>query len=123
MDSENYQAMSMVSAEGEEVPLKSCFLRSYEVEELLSQIQDCMVNSLKFHIRNSFMQYEMEEKKDWVTKNYCQVALTVDSIHWTRNAEEYFMYPDAHFVDEENEIGKLNEYCIKIILDLDFSIA
>jgi hypothetical protein len=49
--------------------------------------------------------------------------LTVDSIHWTRNAEEYFMYPDAHYVAEENEIGQLNEYCIKIILDLEFSIA
>ncbi len=61
----------MVSAEGEEVPLRNCILRSYEVEELLSQIQDCMINSLKYHIRNSFMQYELEEKKDWVTKNYC----------------------------------------------------
>ena len=33
------------------------------------------------------------------------------------------MYPDPLYVDEENEIGNLNEYCIKIILDLEFSIA
>lgn len=58
----------MISSEGEEVPLKNCILRSSELEEIMSLIFESMTSTLKYNVRISFLNYENDEKKDWILK-------------------------------------------------------
>jgi hypothetical protein len=44
--------------------------------------------SLKICTRTSYINFENEDRRDWVLKHCTQVVLSVDSIYWTKIAEE-----------------------------------
>ncbi len=49
-------------------------------------------------------------------KHPAQVVLGVDSIYWTKQAEEGYLLSD---LDLNEEVAGLDEYCYRIILDLE----
>jgi hypothetical protein len=81
----------MVSMEGEMIALKNCSMRGGEVEEWMSIIEERMQYSLRNATRTALIALEYDERKEWITKHACQVTLTVDSIAWTRMAEEQYL--------------------------------
>ena len=65
--------------------------------------------------------YDNEERKEWIVRNSCQVTLAVDSVYWTRMAEEIYLVSDL-FIDEDDQ-GKMDEFYIRISMDLDDAIT
>jgi hypothetical protein len=78
----------MISNEGESLNLKSCSMRGGEVEEWMHTVEESMRYSIKIATRQALINYETDDRKDWIVKHICQVTLTVDSINWTRMAED-----------------------------------
>jgi len=78
----------MISNEGESLNLKSYSMRGGEVEEWMHTVEESMRYSIKIATRQALINYETDDRKDWIVKHICQVTLTVDSIKWTRMAEE-----------------------------------
>lgn len=87
----------------------------------MKALEESMKNSLKICIRNAMISYDNEERKDWIVKNCCQVTLGVDSVYWTRMAEEIYLVGDS--IVEEEDQGKMDEFYIRISLDLDDAIT
>lgn len=71
LDEEKTTGLSMVSMEGEQVPLKSCSMRGGEVEEWMRTIEESMQYSLKIATRAALIGLEYDERKDWITKHAC----------------------------------------------------
>jgi hypothetical protein len=115
----------MISHEGESVALKQCSMRGGEVEEWLHTLEESMHYSLKIATRQAIIGLESDDRKDWVLKHCCQVTLTVDSIQWTRMAEEQYLQPEAKDgvkIDEE-DYHPIDEFVLRIVLDLDDAIS
>ncbi len=121
LDEEKTTGLQMLSMEGESVPLKSCSMRGGEVEEWMSTIEESMQYSLKIATRTALIGLEYDERKEWITKHACQVTLTVDSIAWTRMAEEQYLQLTEEANDEE--IRPVDEFVVRIVLDLEDAIA
>lgn len=98
-------------------------MRGGEVEEWMHTVEDSMRNSIRSNTRLAIIAYENDARKDWIIKFCCQITLCVDAIFWTRMAEEQYLFPEVLDPDDEdNDYGKLDEFIIRIILDLDDAI-
>jgi len=121
LDEEETQGLAMISLEGEKVNLKSCSMRGGEVEEWMSTVEDAMKSSIRGQTRLAIINYENDERKVWIIKHCCQVTLTVDAIFWTRMAEDNYLKPEK--CEDEDEYGKMDEFIVRIILDLEDAIS
>ena len=54
--------------------------------------------------------------------NPCQVSLTMDSVKWIQQTETFYLLPDQPNEEEQEEIGNMSDFCLKIILDLEDAI-
>ena len=79
-------------------------------------IEEQMKYSLKIATRSSIIQFENEDRREWVLKHPTQVILSVDAIYWTKIAEEQYLQSDN---GEGEDVGTLDEYCYNIIMDLE----
>jgi hypothetical protein len=84
-------------------------------------VEESMHYSLKVATRAAIIGQEQDERKEWITKHCCQVTLTVDSIFWTRLAEEQYLLPDGPCEDED--FRPIEEFVMRIVLDLDDAIS
>ena len=120
LDEEETSAVAMISMEGEVVQLKSCSMRGGEVEEWMHAVEESMRYSLKGATRNAIIAFEQDDRKEWITRHCCQVTLTVDTIMWTRMAEELYLLPSEP--TENDEIQNMEEFIVRIVLDLEDAI-
>lgn len=97
-------------------------MRGGEVEEWFHTLEESMQYSLKGATRTALIALEQEDRKDWIIKHSCQVTLTVDSVNWTRMAEELYLLSDTATEAEIEELRPMDELVIRIILDLEDAI-
>ena len=83
-------------------------------------VEESMRYSIKIATRQALINYETDDRKDWIVKHICQVTLTVDSINWTRMAEDQYLIPDNP--QEDDEYFKMDEFVTRIVLDLEDAI-
>lgn len=88
IDKDEHTALEIESSNGERVQLKSCIFRSYDVEDMMNLLQDQMVSSIRRIMRDALISQDTMNRKAWTLAFPCQVVLAIDSIMYTRIAEQ-----------------------------------
>ena len=78
-----------------------------------------MIN-LKMSVRKSLFDLESMNRNVWMLENICQVALCVDNVQFTNLVEDNFLYKATD--NDQDELANLDDFCVKIMLDLEDTI-
>eukprot|EP00930_Biecheleria_cincta_P042962 TRINITY_DN29559_c0_g2_i1.p1 TRINITY_DN29559_c0_g2~~TRINITY_DN29559_c0_g2_i1.p1 ORF type:complete len:4097 (+),score=999.81 TRINITY_DN29559_c0_g2_i1:1152-12293(+) len=86
---------AMISGEGEEIPFFKVLKARGNVEKWLScegGVEEFMVKTMRAEVRKGWETYtQIEERKEWVRVQYCQVMITVGAIFWTLETEQVLL--------------------------------
>lgn len=63
--------------------------------------------------------YENLEKSEWIDKFTTQVAATIDNQQIIQMLEENYLIDEKNDPEGLDEYGKLDQFCIKLILDIE----
>ncbi|KRX01504.1 P-loop containing nucleoside triphosphate hydrolase [Pseudocohnilembus persalinus] len=110
---------SVISSEGEVLPLKNCFPKG-EIEDWLIILEDCIQTQLRQLSQRAYNRYDQEETEHtkWVLEYPSQIVQVIDAIWWTKiteellsanNLQELFQWYEAICIQIDDIIELLND--------------
>lgn len=78
-----------------------------------------MIYSIKSLLNKAVLLYDNENRNNWFLSFPCQVSLSVDYLHWIRMTESFYLLNGEDEEEEIEDLGSLEDFCLKIMLDLE----
>lgn len=113
-DRSNIFIVSMVSEEGEEYDFKKKVMPNDAVEKWMNKVDDAMIDTLHWKIKEGVYNYAKSERVQWVIDNLGMITVVGTQIWWTFAVEDVFRR-----IREGGDKHAMKKECAKQTKDLN----